>query len=106
MQRVYALGETDRRKLRYLYRHGGIDTRYSVIPDYSLPAAGWKFFSPSESLEPFPDLEQRMHYFRKEALPLSMAAIKKCVPDVHSQNITHLITVSCTGMSAPGLDLE
>ena len=39
MQRVYALNEDDKRKLKFLYRQGGIDTRYSVIPDYSLPAA-------------------------------------------------------------------
>jgi predicted naringenin-chalcone synthase len=106
MQSVYALGEAEKRKLKFLYRQGGIDTRYSVIPDYSLPAQEWQFFSPSENLEPFPSLEKRMDCFRKYAADLSMAAIKKCLASVPKQNITHLITVSCTGMSAPGLDLE
>jgi len=106
MQRVYALNDNDKRKLRFLYRQGGIDTRYSVIPDYSLPATAWQFYSPTESLEPFPRLEQRMKWFQREAAPLSLQAIKKCLEKTPDKKITHLITVSCTGMSAPGLDLE
>ncbi|MEP7374456.1 MAG: type III polyketide synthase [Chitinophagaceae bacterium] len=105
MQRVYALDEGDRRKLRFLYRQGGIDTRYSVIPDYSQNANSWQFYSPSENLEPFPNLEQRMEWYQEQAAQLSLRAIRKCVENF-AGNITHLITVSCTGMSAPGLDLE
>lgn len=106
MQRVYALNETDKRKLRYLYRQGGIDTRYSVIPDYSLPAAQWQFYSPTENLEPFPDLNLRMKWYQREAATLSVKAIEQCMDKVKKRPVTHLITVSCTGMSAPGLDLE
>ena len=106
MQRVYALGESEKRKLKFLYRQGGIEKRYSVLSDYSLPTAEWKFFSPSENLEPFPTLEQRMSEYQKSAAPLSMQAINSCLDKFPVQEITHLITVSCTGMSAPGLDLE
>ncbi|MBC7946457.1 MAG: type III polyketide synthase [Chitinophagaceae bacterium] len=106
MQSVYALGEGEKRKLRFLYRQCGIETRYSVIPDYSLPAAQWRFFTPSESLEPFAKLEKRMKWYREFAAPLSLEAIGNCMEKFPSQKITHLITVSCTGMSAPGLDLE
>jgi predicted naringenin-chalcone synthase len=106
MQRVYALGESERRKLKFLYHHGGIKTRYSVLRDYSLPTGEWEFFSPSENLEPFPGLEQRMEQFRRHAAPLSMNAIRDCLEKHPSLTISHLITVSCTGMSAPGLDLE
>jgi predicted naringenin-chalcone synthase len=106
MQAVYALNEADKRKLRFLYKQGGIDTRYSVIPDYSLPTAQWQFYSPTENLEPFPRLEQRMNWFQQHAAALSMDAIAKCTENFKDKKITHLITVSCTGMSAPGLDLE
>jgi predicted naringenin-chalcone synthase len=106
MQRVYALQECDKRKLKFLYRQGGIDTRYSVIPDYSLPAAQWQFYPPSENLEPFPKLEKRMKWYQQEAAQLSLQAINQCLENFSGQKITHLITVSCTGMSAPGLDLE
>jgi predicted naringenin-chalcone synthase len=106
MQKVYAPGESDKRKLKFLYHQGGIATRYSVIPDYSLPAEEWQFYPPTENLEPFPRLEQRMEWFQRYAASLSMEAITKCLDGKTQANITHLITVSCTGMSAPGLDLE
>lgn len=106
MQRVYALDETGNRKLRYLYRQGGIDTRYSVIPDYSLPADSWQFFPATENLQPFPNLEKRMQWYKSNAAALSLKAIEKCMAGKANETITHLITVSCTGMSAPGLDIE
>lgn len=110
MQRVYAPDETNRRKLKFLYRQGGIDTRYSVIPDYSCGADAWQFYPPTENLEPFPSLELRMQWFQRYAAQLSLEAINDCMNSISTsasgKNITHLLTVSCTGMSAPGLDLE
>lgn len=106
MQQVYAPHDDDRRKMRFLYRQSGIETRYSVIPDYTLPANKWHFYSPTENLEPTPSLEKRMQWFEKHAASLSLQAIRNCLNDFPTDNITHLITVSCTGMSAPGLDLE
>jgi predicted naringenin-chalcone synthase len=106
MQTVYALQEEDKRKLRFLYRQGGINNRYSVIPDYGLPAGSWEFYSPTENLEPFPSLERRMEWYQRYAATISLQAIDKCRENREDQKITHLITVSCTGMSAPGLDLE
>jgi len=117
MQRIYGLSSKEGpdfarsgeagRKLKFLYHQSGIETRYSVIPDYSLPVRYWQFYPPTENLEPFPSLELRMRWYREHAAPLSLSAIRDClqgVPD--AGGITHLITVSCTGMSAPGLDLE
>ncbi|HLF45094.1 MAG TPA: type III polyketide synthase [Chitinophagaceae bacterium] len=106
MQRVYALNEAEKRKLKFLYRQSGIETRYSVIPDYSLPAAEWQFYPSSENLEPFPKLEKRMKWYQQHAAQLSLQAISNCTNDFSENKITHFITVSCTGMSAPGLDLE
>ena len=106
MQRVFALDETNSRKLRFLYRQSGIESRHSVIDDYSRPASGWQFYSPTENLEPFPTLEKRMEWYNKYAAPLSVDAVRDCLAKVKHKEITHLITVSCTGMSAPGLDLE
>jgi predicted naringenin-chalcone synthase len=60
MQHIYAMNENDKRKLKFLYHQSGIDKRYSVIPDYSRNLNDWKFYPRSESLEPFPSLEQRM----------------------------------------------
>jgi predicted naringenin-chalcone synthase len=107
MQRIYGWEKDTSRKLKALYHQSAIDTRYSVIPDYSLPADQWKFYPPTENLEPFPSLEKRMCWYREHAAALSLKAIHRCLEDrCPVSSITHLITVSCTGMSAPGLDLE
>lgn len=107
MQRIYAWDNQANRKLKYLYHQSGIESRYSVIPDYTRPAAQWEFYPPTENLEPFPSLERRMALYRRHAMPLSIDAIGKCLKGkCRPEEITHLITVSCTGMSAPGLDLE
>jgi len=107
MQTVYATSETDKRKMRFLYQQSGISQRYSVIPDYSKPLHEWKFYPPTENLEPFPSLEQRMNLYHRHAPLLSVDAIRDCLNHAHDpKKITHLITVRCTGMSAPGLDLQ
>lgn len=107
MTRIYAFTDADKRKLKFLYHQSGIETRNSVISDYSRPISEWKFYPHSENLEPFPSLEQRMAWYDKYAGPLSVDAIRNCITGkIHPSEITHLITVSCTGMSAPGLDLD
>jgi len=107
MSRIYAFNEADRRKLKFLYHQSGIKTRYSVIADYGRPINEWKFYPHAENLEPFPSLEHRMSWYTKHAAPLSVDAIRCCIgTKLHPWEITHLITVSCTGMSAPGLDLQ
>jgi predicted naringenin-chalcone synthase len=107
MQNVYAMNEVDKRKMKFLYHQSGINTRYSVLPDYGLPANDWDFYPATENLEPFPNLELRMKWFNKTAPKLSVEAIEKCIENkINKDEITHLITVTCTGMSAPGLDLQ
>jgi predicted naringenin-chalcone synthase len=107
MQNVYAMSEVEKRKLKFLYHQSAIKTRYSALPDYSLSANEWQFYPASENLEPFPNLEQRMDWYNKTAPDLSVTAVEKCIGQkIKKEEITHLITVSCTGMSAPGLDLQ
>lgn len=107
MQRIYAGDVQEQRKMKFLYHRSGIRSRHSVIGDYSRPAHDWKFYAQSENLEPFPSLEQRMAVYNHHAAALSVDAIRHCTEHIlTAQEITHLITVSCTGMSAPGLDLQ
>lgn len=105
MSDIYALEKDEKRKLSFLYKHSGIHSRYSVVGDYSRTEDEWDFIP--RSGKSFPSLEQRMKVFDEEALPLSTKAITKCIEGIiNKDDITHLITVSCTGMSAPGLDLQ
>lgn len=106
MQNAFGLDNDEKRKLAFLYHHSSIKTRYSVIPDYGQPDADWSFI-PKDQTAPFPLLDRRMELYAEHALPISVNAINDCIDGfIQPSQITHLITVSCTGMSAPGLDLQ
>lgn len=105
--KVYCNDPVESRKLKFLYRQSGIDNRYSVLEDFGLPPGERSFFSNQEDLEPFPTLEQRMKVYNDTSVHLSVNTITDCIKGkIDASEITHLITVSCTGMSAPGLDLQ
>lgn len=109
MEKVYQLDPIERRKLAFMYLQSDIDTRYTVVDDYAqYEEDHWDFVHKDESgFITMPDLDVRMKMFHDEALPLSLASIENCINGHLDKNeITHLITVSCTGMSAPGLDLQ
>ena len=106
MQDMYELNSDDKRKLAFLYHQSNIQTRYSCVADYGLPRAEWSFI-PKNAEESFPTIDDRMQQYQTAALPISVEAVEKCIAGTILPNdITHLITVSCTGMSAPGLDLQ
>ncbi len=105
--KVYSNDQLESRKLKYLYNHSGISERYSVVPDFTCQKEERLFFPSSEDLEPFPSIEKRMQIFEKYAAGLSVKTIEDCIAGkINKDEITHLITVSCTGISAPGLDLQ
>lgn len=95
-------------RLKALYRASGIKYRHSVLPDFGL-TQDFSFFPDNEDLEPFPSIGQRMELYREEALKLSLQAVENCLRSqtiIQTHEITHLIMVSCTGMYAPGIDIE
>lgn len=96
-----------RRKIRAIASKAEIETRYSVLSDFSDTPDQYNFFAKNRSLEPEPTLTQRMACFRTEALQLSLKAIRKIENlDAIKNSITHIITVTCTGLFTPGLDVE
>ncbi len=106
MQEIYQLDAVEKRKLSFLYSQSGIAQRHSVIPDFGIPSHQWTFV-PTDPSKDFPDIDQRMSIYQSEAIPLCLEAIENCLyKQCKNEAVTHLITVSCTGMSAPGLDLE
>jgi len=99
--------DAQKRKLKLMYGKSGIETRYSVIPDFHSALDKRDFFPKTKDLEPFPTIEHRMQYYNRKALPICIEAIDNCLTKkINKQQITHLITVSCTGLSAPGLDID
>lgn len=90
-----------------IFTQGGVESRYTCEPDLLEPAELCRYISVS-SPDLVPKTEERMAVYRKEALPLALAAAKRALLDgrVRPGEITHLIAVSCTGMYLPGLDAE
>jgi len=107
MVKAMHLDDVNARRLKTIFRASGIDTRHSVLEDYGKENA-FTFYSNAHDFEPFPSTEKRLKAFRDYALPLSLRAVedlRKSV-DFISHEITHLILVCCTGMYAPGLDID
>lgn len=103
MVRHLKLNEEEERNLRILYRASGIQKRYSVIQDFHTPMNGHAFFK--DNLQ-FPSAKPRMELYQKHAIGLAEKAVSEALSSFEKEKITHLITVSCTGMYAPGLDIE
>ncbi|SHK61608.1 Predicted naringenin-chalcone synthase [Reichenbachiella agariperforans] len=101
-----AQSDEEKRKLRILYRATGIEERYSILDDYKRKNGDFKFFKNSPDLQPFPSTSVRMKLYREQAVPLAISAITNCINGSSLASFTHLITVSCTGMYAPGLDVD
>lgn len=109
MAKAHAMDDQEKQRLHALYRASGIKYRHSVIPDYA-QEAGYSFFPDNDDMEPFPDIDQRMDLYRRHAITLSYQAAQDCLSqmpkDFPVSAITHLVYVSCTGMYAPGVDIE
>jgi len=109
MLRVVA--KTDRQKafVRKIYEGSSIETRYSVLPDYRLPTEERTFFPKNDDLDPVPTTAERNALFCVEANNLAELAVRRLfdqLPGFDPTAVTHLITVSCTGFSAPGFDFH
>lgn len=107
MQRAMQLNDQDTRKLNVLFKASGIETRYSMLEDYG-KKEDYTFFSNHDSFEPFPTTKKRNEAYQQYAPLLSTVAANKALQqsDVEAKQITHVITVSCTGSYAPGLDID
>jgi len=104
----FGLNRVQQRILKAVYREAGIEYRYSVLEDFGKGNENLTFF-PNKSTDGFPSTEKRMKVYKENALNLALEAVRDCFApfrDFAKKSITHLITVSCTGMSAPGLDIE
>mgnify|MGYP003650768941 FL=1 len=109
MQKAHQLDEEEARKLNFLYRKSGISSRYSVLDDFEkTEPEDFTFFPKSKDLEPFPGTKARMAVFQQTAPQLCEDAVFNCLQKtkILASEITHLILVSCTGMVAPGVELD
>lgn len=97
------------RTLRALYRRSGVETRHSVLLDGSegrLPERQ-RFYPPAEDDDDRgPTTVRRMEMYERHAPGLAVSAARDALEgaELDAEEITHLVTVSCTGFLAPGID--
>lgn len=107
MERAMVLHNGDHRKMRTIFKLSGIEFRHSVLEDYG-KSSEFSFY-PNTDDEPFPSTEKRLKIFRDKALELSVASVQNLLaqrPGFDRSTITHVVAVCCTGMYAPGLDID
>jgi len=106
------LGELDDKQkffLKRIYNGSGIEKRHTVIDDYGKDPSDYTFYPPNKNLKPEPSTKKRNDLYITESNKLSLQASQKLFKEnikVKPQEITHLITISCTGFSAPGFDMH
>lgn len=90
-----------------IYSQSGIDKRHSVIHDFSKNGKPPLFFDEGGKVLPAPSTKNRNDVYIPEAKSLFCSLAEKTIsqaPGFGKQDITHVITVSCTGFFAPGPD--
>ncbi|MCM3203038.1 type III polyketide synthase [Paenibacillus sp. CC-CFT742] len=89
-----------------VFRSCGVETRYTVDPSYLGTLEDCRYI-PSGDHSQIPSTQERMDTYKREALPLGMEAAQRALKDagMSPEQITHIITVSCTGQYLPGLDV-
>lgn len=97
------------RVLEELYRRTEIKTRCSVVASGSYGTVGDRIFLPPVGEEDRgPTTAARMTCYSNEAGALALEASRRALESacMRADEVTHLITVSCTGFYAPGFDCE
>lgn len=91
-----------------IYSKSGIDTRHTVVEDFNANGDPRLFFQRDGTMET-PSTGKRNRLYARHAKKLFVDVARSLLeknPSVNSDDITHVITVSCTGFFAPGPDYE
>jgi alpha-pyrone synthase len=97
-----------RDRIPTIYAKSGIDRRYTCIHDYLTEPPDFRFFPNNWQLDPAPSTFDRNQMYATYAAKIAQDAAEKVIAQtgLDAASITHLIVVSCTGFSAPGLDVH
>lgn len=88
-----------------LFGASGIEQRHTVIADYGRPLAERTFFPRTRDFRPEPTTAARSRLFETASQELARAACAELSTAAWRDRVTHVVTASCTGFSAPGFDV-
>jgi predicted naringenin-chalcone synthase len=89
-----------------MIKASGIERRYSCFAPAIDPNGPSVDFDGVFVKGAFPGTSVRMKAYERAAPSLAQTAVDRLLPGEERGRITHLIATSCTGFSAPGIDLE
>lgn len=94
------------RLMRILFRNAGIDSRSAVLT--TRIGQEWKSRPDAVTSGQGPRTGERMEMYEEFAAPLAAAAAQQALEDaeIGAAEITHLVSISCTGFGAPGVDIS
>jgi predicted naringenin-chalcone synthase len=106
-KRICCMDERQSRLAGALYRKSGVETRHTCVP-YTHAYHWAPPRMPGETAKAYvgPSTQERMAMYEEHAPPLAIQASREALrrSEVSASAITHVITVSCTGFIAPGID--
>jgi len=98
---------TTRNLFRRMVRMSAIEHRYSFLDPVPTESGEWKDAEGLYVPGAFPGTARRMQAYEQYAPRLMRCAVDKlALSEEERRGITHVIVTSCTGLYAPGLDIE
>jgi predicted naringenin-chalcone synthase len=134
-QQIYCQTPEQSRLMAVLFRKAGVDHRYTVLPhkvalkwlpeddeqtagdsgDSANSGEGGNSRNGTTTVATRPTTgtlgpttAERMHFYEQHAAPLAERAARTALDQAGwtGDEVTHLVTVSCSGFAAPGVDVE
>ena len=109
LENANGMDRAEKLKLKKIYNRSGIDYRHSVLEEFGKDDHPDNLLFHPSNHRAETSIALRMTLFEKYAASLCEEAIRNCLNELDAfsvSKITHLITFSCTGMYAPGLDIQ
>jgi predicted naringenin-chalcone synthase len=102
---LHALSPQEEASLKKLYQQSGVSKRHSVVEDFKKSREEWHFWG-EKFPEKIPSMTSRNLRYKQDAPKLAKQAAEKVIAKWGRDpaELTHIISVSCTGVLAPGIE--
>lgn len=104
---IFGLDKAKAELTNRIYLNSAIEKRHSVFDDFLKPREEWEFLG-SQYPEIVPGMSGRNIRYKKEAPKLAEQAARQALElwGGDPSKISHIISVSCTGVMAPGIEFH